>query len=55
MTPHPLIPAQAGAQIVRRHGWKVRADRGFKALDAELCHLGPGVRRDERNFEGPRL
>ncbi len=48
----PLIPANAGVQILKRTGWKA----GLSVLRAAAPNdLGPGVRRDERKREGRSL
>ena len=39
---YPLIPANAGTQIVERRSFEI-------ALKIEFLHLDPGIRRDERN------
>jgi len=48
----PVIPANAGTQIIKRLGWKA-GDANFRP--AAPYDLGPGIRRDERMEEPSAL
>jgi hypothetical protein len=46
--PDPLIPANAGTQITERRLREQTAS--LRHQRSAQRHLGPGIRRDERNF-----
>ena len=52
---HPLIPANAGTQIVNHDTWgRASSDYHRQRLSslAAFSDLGPGIRRDERSYVG---